>query len=270
MTGAGVVDDTLERDGGDVEIRRRAEGQGGLAPLACKTDDTDSLLLATPSQRDLRRSGFPIRGCARCASSPAFARTWSATSRRLRTGSPRRRSTSVAPARSPTGSEPRAAGGWRGSTSPSPGAQTSPPRPSRATHLERQIDEINRRPRAGHADHPYIPLLLGVPGIRGVLASTIASEIGESERLSSPAKLTGYTGLCPRVVQPGERDRRGPLSKHGPTYPRWASLDGDDARAHAPRLSPALPTSAGSASAAGRRSPTSTSPAARPTRSGTR
>jgi transposase len=53
MTGAGVVDDTLERDGGDVEIRRRPEGQGGLAPLACKTDDTDPLLLATPSQRDL-------------------------------------------------------------------------------------------------------------------------------------------------------------------------------------------------------------------------
>jgi hypothetical protein len=31
-----------------------------------------------------------------------------------------------------------------------------------------------------------------------VLAFTIAAEIGEIERFASPAKLTGYTGLCPR------------------------------------------------------------------------
>jgi transposase len=92
-------------------------------------------------------------------------------------------------------------------------------------HLERQIDQINRRLRAGHADHPYIPLLMSVPGIRWVLAFTIAAEIGEIERFSSPEKLTGYTGLCPRVDQSGERDRRGPLTKHGPSYLRWALLE---------------------------------------------
>jgi transposase len=92
-------------------------------------------------------------------------------------------------------------------------------------HLEDQIDQINRRLRAGHADHPYIPLLMSVPGIRWVLAFTIAAEIGEIGRFSSPAKLTGYTGLCPRVDQSGERDRRGPLTKHGPSYLRWALLE---------------------------------------------
>ena len=70
-------------------------------------------------------------------------------------------------------------------------------------HLERQIDDVNRRLKAGHADHPYIPLLMSVPGIRWVLAFTIAAEIGEIERFSSPQKLTGYTGLCPRVDQSG-------------------------------------------------------------------
>jgi transposase len=29
----------------------------------------------------------------------------------------------------------------------------------------------------------------------------------------------------PRVVQSGESDRRGPLTKHGPTYLRWALLE---------------------------------------------
>ena len=66
---------------------------------------------------------------------------------------------------------------------------------------------------------------MSVPGIRWVLAFTIAAEIGEIERFPSPEKLTGYTGLCPRVVQSGETDRRGPLSKHGPTYLRWALLE---------------------------------------------
>ena len=27
-------------------------------------------------------------------------------------------------------------------------------------HLEEEIDQINRRLRAGHADHPYVPLLI--------------------------------------------------------------------------------------------------------------
>jgi transposase len=91
--------------------------------------------------------------------------------------------------------------------------------------LERQIAGINRRLREGHADHPYVPLLLSVPGIGRVLAFTIAAEIGEIERFSSPEKFVGYTGLCPRVNQSGDKDRRGPLTKHGPTYLRWALLE---------------------------------------------
>ena len=91
--------------------------------------------------------------------------------------------------------------------------------------LEDQIDQINKRLREGHADHPYIPLLMSAPGVGWVLAFTIAAEIGEISRFESPQKLTGYTGLCPRVVQSGDSDRRGPLTKHGPRYLRWAMLE---------------------------------------------
>jgi transposase len=91
--------------------------------------------------------------------------------------------------------------------------------------LDRQIAEVNRQLRAGSADHPYVPLLLTVPGIGWVLAFTIAAEIGDVTRFPSPKKLCGYTGLCPRVSQSGESDRRGPLSKHGPRYLRWAMLE---------------------------------------------
>ena len=88
-----------------------------------------------------------------------------------------------------------------------------------------QIDQINRRLKEGHAEHPYVPLLMSAPGIGWVLAFTIAGEIGQIERFASPQKLTGYTGLCPRVIQSGDSDRRGPLTKHGPTYLRWALLE---------------------------------------------
>ena len=64
-----------------------------------------------------------------------------------------------------------------------------------------------------------------VPGISWVLAYTIAAEIGDIARFASPRKLAGYSGLCPRVYQSGERDLRGPLSKQGPRYLRWALVE---------------------------------------------
>ncbi len=111
---------------------------------------------------------------------------------------------------------------------------------------------------------------MSVPGVGRVLAFTIAAEIGEIERFSSPEKLTGYTGLCPRVNQSGDKDRRGPLTKHGPTYLRWALLEATmHAFATPPTPSATSATSAGSASSAARRSLKSTSPAGSRTRSGT-
>ena len=56
------------------------------------------------------------------------------------------------------------------------------------------------------------------PGIGWVLGYTIAAEIGDIARFTSPAKLAGYIGLCPRVYQSGGKDHRGPLAKNGPKY----------------------------------------------------
>jgi transposase len=81
--------------------------------------------------------------------------------------------------------------------------------------------ELRRR----GADHRYIPLLVTVPGVGWVIAFTIASEIGDINRFPTPTKLCGYTGLCPRVIQSGTTDRRGPISKHGPKYLRWALFE---------------------------------------------
>jgi transposase len=65
-----------------------------------------------------------------------------------------------------------------------------------------------------------------------VLGYTLAAEIGDIHRFATPSKLCGYTGLCPRVYQSGERDHRGSLAKNGPTYLRWALIE---AATHAAR-----------------------------------
>ena len=91
--------------------------------------------------------------------------------------------------------------------------------------LDLQIAEVAKALRETGAEHPYVPLLMSAPGIGWVLAFTIAAELGDITRFASATKLQGYTGLCPKVVQSGNSDRRGPLSKHGPKYLRWALLE---------------------------------------------
>ena len=91
--------------------------------------------------------------------------------------------------------------------------------------LERQITDIDRELKALGADHRYIPLLQTIPGVAWVLGYTIAAEIGDITRFASPAKLTSYTGLRPRVYQSGNTDRRGPLTHGGPKYLRWALME---------------------------------------------
>ncbi len=101
--------------------------------------------------------------------------------------------------------------------------------------LDERIDECGRELIRLGADHPYIPLLMTVPGVGPVTAYTIASEIGDIGRFASPKKLTRYTGLCPLVRQSGNRDVRGALAKTGPKYLRWALIEAATHAARDPR-----------------------------------
>ena len=91
--------------------------------------------------------------------------------------------------------------------------------------LELRISEIEAGLQRSGADHRYVPIPMTAPGFGWITSFTVACEIGDIARFSSPTKLTGYTGLCPRVSQSGDMDRRGPLSKHGPKYLRWVLME---------------------------------------------
>jgi transposase len=226
MNGASFVHDQLERAAGwQVEIAD-AQKVKGLAPLACKTDRIDAWVLAELSRRELvpaiwlpdphvraererarwrlhlvrHRSSLKQRVHAvllahgkPCPVSDLFGVSGRRLLARLALPEP-----------------------WSGNV------QASLPL---IDQLDEEIASCESELRRLGADHRYVPLLLTVPGIGWVLAYTIAAELGDIGRFPSPRKLAGYTGLCPRVDQSGESDRRGPLAKQGPRYLRWALVE---------------------------------------------
>ena len=225
MTGARFVRDTLEALGWEVLVAD-AQKVKGLAPLACKTDRIDAQVLAMLSHRDLVPAIWLPDPRVRAEREQARFRLHLVKHRSMLKH--RVHATLL------TFGHPCPVSDLFGVAGRELLDRLAVPQPWRGTvdaslalidDLDRQIDEVNRSLRTGGADHPYIPLLLTVPGIGWVLAFTIAAEIGDIHRFPTPKKLCGYTGLCPRVNQSGDRDRRGPLSKHGPKYLRWAMLE---------------------------------------------
>ena len=225
MTGARFVHDTLEQLGWDVLIADALKVKG-LAPLACKTDKIDARVLAVLSFRELvPEIWLPD---PRVRKERELARFRMHLVKHKSMLKHRVHSTLI------SFGKPCPVTDLFGVAGRNLLADLQIPEPWRSTltaslsvldDLDQQIDQVNRKLRATAPDHPYVPLLMTAPGIGWVLAFTIAAEIGEIERFSSPKKLVGYSGLCPKVIQSGEKDRRGPLTKSGPKYLRWAMLE---------------------------------------------
>ena len=225
MNGARFVHDTLERCGWEVSVAD-AQKVRGLAPLATKTDRIDAWVLAELSRLSLVPAIWLPDPEIRAERERARFRLYLVRQRvRLKQ---RVHSTLMAWG---TPCPLTDLFGVRGRELlerlevPEPWRSHVRTAVALIDDLDREITAIDGELRTAGAEHPYVSLLKTVPGIGPVLGYTIAAEIGEIERFASPAKLAGYTGLCPRVYQSGESDRRGPISKHGPRYLRWALVE---------------------------------------------
>jgi transposase len=225
MSGARFVHDELELAGWDVRIADALKARG-IAPLACKTDTIDTWVLAELARLELVPEIWLPDPEIRAERERARFRLHlvkhrSALKNRIHAilfqhGVP-----------SPT-SDLFGAGGralLARLRLPEPWASTVGASLELIDVLDDQITACEQELRRLGAEHRYMPLLLTCPGIGWVLAFTIASEIGDIARFPTPSKLVGYSGLCPRVEQSGERDRRGPLRKNGPNHLRWALVE---------------------------------------------
>jgi transposase len=224
MTGARFVHDTLERLGWDVLIAD-AQKAKGLAPLTCKTDKTDARVLAVLSERRLVPEIWLPDPSIRAERELARFRLHlvkhrSALKNRIHStlisfGKP-------CPVTDLFGIAGREL--LQKLDLPEPWRQSVDASLHMIDELDLQIAELGKSLRQAGADHRYAPLLLTVPGIGSVLAYTIAAEIGDIERFASPNKLTGYTGLCPRVIQSGAKARShgGRSGRHREAHARSA------------------------------------------------
>jgi transposase len=230
MNGARFVHDQLELAGWQVEIADALKVKG-LAPLACKTDRIDAWVLAELCRRDLVPAIWLPDPSVRAERERArfrlhLVRHRSSLKQRVHAallahGKP-------CPVSDLFGVSGRAL--LERLALPEPWSGTVAASLQLIDELDRQITTCEAELRRLGADHHYVPLLITVPGIGWVLAYTIAAEIGDIARFPAPRQLVGYTGLCPRVYQSGNSDRRGPLAKNGPRYLRWALIE---ATAHA-------------------------------------
>jgi transposase len=263
MTGSRFVHDTLERWGWEVTIADSVRAKG-LAPLAAKTDKIDAHVLAELARRDLvPEIWLPTPG-VRAERERARFRLHLVRHRALKC---RIHATLMSFGHPIPVADLFGTSGRRllaGFELPEPWARTLATSLAMVDELDERIDECGRELARLGADHPYVPLLLTVPGVGPLLAYTIASEIGDIRRFANPKKLTGYTGLCPIVRQSGNHDFRGPLAKNGPKYLRWALVE---AAIRAIETATSA-TSAASAASVAPRSPGSTSPTSWPRPSG--
>jgi transposase len=237
MNGARFVHDQLELAGWDVRLADPQRARA-LAPLACKTDRIDARVLAELGRRDLIPEVWLPDPGVRAERERARFRMHLVRHRTMLKN--RIHQTLIAHGHARPTANPFTARGrdlldrlelpepWQGTLAASLALIET---------LDEQIAELEHELRRLGADHAYIPLLRTVPGIGWVLAYTIASEIGDIHRFPSPRKLIGYTGLCPRVYQSGDQDRRGALAKNGPAYLRWALIEAAHTAARQPAYS---------------------------------
>jgi transposase len=197
MNGARFVHDQLELAGWQVAIAD-AQKVKGLAPLACKTDRIDAWVLAELSRRDLvPEIWLPTPGVRAERERARFrlhlVRHRTALKNRvlLAFGKP-----------CPV-SDLFGAGGRQllaRLALPEPWAGNVAAALALIDDLDERVAGCERDLRHLGADHPEVPLLRTAPGIAWVLGSTIAAELGDIARFSSPKQAVRRYRAVPAGV----------------------------------------------------------------------
>ena len=80
-----------------------------------------------------------------------------------------------------------------------------------------QVDEVLAEHRTGGA----IQLLQSIPGFGPLTAQAYLAALGDWTRFPSVEHVASYLGLVPSIRASGTKERRGHITKEGPSYVRW-------------------------------------------------
>ena len=87
---------------------------------------------------------------------------------------------------------------------------------------------------------PLYRALQALRGVATIVAATIAAEIGDLPRFSSPSKLMSYLGLAPSERSSGPKVSRGSITKAGNPHVRWKLIQAAWQYRHRPAMSRVL------------------------------
>lgn len=82
--------------------------------------------------------------------------------------------------------------------------------------LESSVKRLDMEISAYSKEDEDVKLLLSIPGVGSVTATTYISSVDDSSRFSKSEDVGAYMGLTPRQYCSGEIDRHGSISKMGP------------------------------------------------------
>jgi transposase len=91
--------------------------------------------------------------------------------------------------------------------------------------LNREIEEITKTIDSLCKESPEASLIEKIAGIGYYTALLVVSEIGDISRFANAKKLFSYAGIIPSEKSSGERIKRGPITKEGSSWLRWALIE---------------------------------------------
>jgi len=87
--------------------------------------------------------------------------------------------------------------------------------------VEEEMAVFDKQTAETAYQQPRIKLLLTLPGVDVTVAQTLASALGDVNRLPNADKAAAYLGLAPSTRQSGDHCYHGRITKQGASHARW-------------------------------------------------
>lgn len=91
--------------------------------------------------------------------------------------------------------------------------------------LDQQVRTLERRMGEVFEATPEIQRLMSLPGVGFILATVIATEVGDVTRFPTATHLASYAGTTPRVHASGGKTYLGPVREDVNRYLKWAFVE---------------------------------------------